>query len=320
METPIFLPEEDKEFAFEEYIRGLNSEYSLVIYRLDTDKKRVYLGKIHTFDLNSEDLHEVVKKRFGGGDFFIQTKIGGRLGKGLNISIETPQAGQAPANDALERKIDALISAIAGTHQKKQETEIEVLEKMKMYKDLFGGGSSNAGLMKEMIQAYKEGLETGKNISNPEPEEKADPWAGILQAVPMILQNMNRPAVIQQYPTPANPQKPAQNQTRQTAGNDEGEEMKIKYLALIQKIKNMAKNHNEPAALENKIYSVSLEIMDFFPELTQYLELVKSDEAIAELIKRYGIQISGAETEICKRIVSSVREMMTDDEPQEAGQ
>lgn len=314
MEKPMILDASgyEKEFEFEEYLRTLGGDVSLVVFRVDDERKRLYKGKLHSVDVG-DDIHELIKKKFGNGEFFIQAKIGNRLGKGMVIFVDKDETvkTQTGNNTALESKIDRLIEAMT---VKNQPSEIEMLEKMKMYKELFGGngGGSNSSLIKEIIQSYKDGLEIGKTISNPEPEtEKKDNsniWGNLLQVLPMLLQNrQSAPAYI---PTEMNP--PAQNYQQPAQQNTEEEEMKLKYMSLIHKIRKTAQVQNSEEK-QKKISTLALEIVDFYEELLIYIDMVKDDNAINGLIQKYGISITEVEKETCKKIVNEVKEILKEE-------
>lgn len=299
MEKPMILDNTDfmKEFEFEEYIKNLSDDYSLVVFRLNAQRRRAYAGTIFSVDVHNDNLYEIIKKEFGGGEFFVQTKTGNRLGKGATLFIENPEEKKPvtpstnPEIEALRKQIETLASAIS--QKPSEDSEIKVLEKMKMYKEILGGGSGMD--VNQVFKMFEKGMELGKSIQNPEPIEKEDNGIlnGLIGAIPSLIQRFsgNRQAAVipGNIPNPL----PAQNENQENeyqSENEEEEMKKLQYIGLYGKIKTIAREKDKDSK-DQLISTLANEIIDYFPELTGYMEYVKDKEALNSIIAMYQGQL-----------------------------
>ena len=294
-----------KEFEFEEYIKNLTDEYSLMIFKLNGQRRREYAGSLFSVDVRNDNIYDIVKEKYGGGEYFIQIKTGNKLGSGTTILIQQPQAVQAiqPQNteiEILKKQIETLAGLMQS--QKSEDSEMKILEKMKTYKELFSSGS---GDVSQIMKMFKEGMELGKSITNPEPpEENNTMLSGFIQAALPIMMgsaNNNRPAMIQQ---------PVQKQEvkSEIKQPQEVDEMQTKYISLILKIKYATNLQGENQ--EQKITTLANDIIDFYDEILPHLKNIKTIDEVKKILSGFGYSATDKESECVIKIITEINAIL----------
>lgn len=323
IEDATISDKEQDELDFEDYIKGLDKSTKVYIFRVDNFNKRWKCGILHSIDLENDDIYELVEKMCGGGQFFIQPRIGRKWGAGRTLYIEENKRKNDNKNhndidDRLKNFEDKILSIVQAGGQTK-DSEMQFLEKLEKYKALFsspGGGFDMQNVMKDMMKQYKEGFEFGKSIKNPEPTE-SDPMTGILSSLmPLFMQKMTQQPIQQPVYIP---QPPIQNQAPDLAGikkteepkiNDEAEEMKVKYLSLIFKLQRIAKLP-EGEEKDSKIGLVIDELFEFYPELIDNFDKIEDIDTAFEMVTNsYGFKLSDAEKKLIKRIYAEISQQI----------
>jgi len=272
--------EDNKEDEINDYFKSLSDEAKIKIFKVDSYGKRQYIGRLHSLDLQNDDIHEVVKSLYGAGTFFVQAFVNGKLSKGSNIFIaESNVKTQENNNFEIHRQIEDLKNQVVmlSSRRGEESDELKMLEKMKIYKELFGGGGGSHNLMKDIAESFREGLELGKMINNPEPVEKDNGLTGLISSfLPLLMQQQQQPQQVKQLiPFPVQQQQ--QKIETQPENKNEGEEM-LQYIGLLSKVRKTA-NCRDEEERQSKIEHIAEEILEFHPD-------------IINIVKNTGIQIS----------------------------
>lgn len=213
-------PKTKHEQKLEEILSGLNTATEnayIALYRQNGSGKES-LTFLHKFPADKfegvEDILEFLAKKHGGGDYRIHVRIGGRLAANNLVSVEAPKnddpelpRGADPAINALLAQMEKQNQMIACLYQQMAEqrkpddtSEEKFLQKMLMYKQLFGGDNRNAGGIGQIHEAIGFLKEIGVPVGGIQ-EEKEEGFSDILKnALPLLTT-----AIQQQSQRPVQP-------------------------------------------------------------------------------------------------------------------
>ena len=292
----------DIEQEFIEYISTIK-DIQLLVFKLDIDKKRQYMGKIYNFNPCEDDLYEIVRNKYGSGEFYIQSKNGNRLGRGITIYIAENKGQETTTNNSLEKKIDTLLELLAQKQIQKEDTEEKFLQKLQLYKNIFETKNNfdSSIFIKEMIKSYREGLETGKTIVNPPEPEKKDILETLLPTLLLSMQPMQQQKIIKSQSDINNKQ--------------QGLDM-YKYIVLFNKVKDLSYENNIEK-FEQKINTLTFDIIDFYPEILQFIKLISTENIdfyVNEIKNRFKITINDNEKIVILRLVDEIKKIEAENE------
>lgn len=247
------------ERKLDEILEGLNtsgeSAYIALYRQPGTGKESlIFLKKFPAdkFD-GMEDILEYLSTHHGTGDFRIQVRVNGRLAANNLVSVEASEAPSPQissgdgATSALLAQIEKQNQMIAGLYQQMASaqrpddaSEEKFLQKMLMYKQLFGAQQSGGvGQIMETVGLLKE---IGVNVGGIA-EEKEEGFGDILKNALPLLQT----AISQPQPQPQNQHQhqPQRNPSERPEMRDNMLKMQIK-MAVDMAVKNAARG-GDPA-------------------------------------------------------------------------
>lgn len=301
-----------EELEFSDYIRGLSGGAQMKVFQIEEKtNRRGYLDTFELNDIKNDDIQEMIKNNYGPGKYFIQCVLNGKFDKGTTIIIASPKMQNGNNNFDIQRQFDDFKSQMKDlliTKKSEEDSEQKFLEKLKLYKEVLGGGGSS-GNVKEMIEIWKEGIETGKMIENPQEKESSGFMSDIMKFLPLVLSGIQRPVYQPEIKAEVNPIEIKKN----IEPKGEEEMIKIKYIGLGLRVR-MISNLPDGEDKDQKCETVAFEIIDFFPELLQYLDLVSTDESIEALLKQNEISVNELEKATAKKILEKVKELIKDGE------
>ena len=243
------------ERKLDEILEGLNtageSAYIALYRQPGTGKESLIFLKKFPADKfeGMEDILEYLSTHHGTGDFRIQVRVNGRLAANNLVSVEasetpSPQISVGDgATSALLAQIEKQNQMIAGLYQQiasarapDDTSEEKFLQKMLMYKQLFGAQQSGGvGQIMETVGLLKE---IGVNVGGIA-EEKEEGFGDILKNALPLLQT----AISQ--PQPQAQPNPRQNPSERPEMRDNMLKMQIK-MAVDMAVKNAARG-GDPA-------------------------------------------------------------------------
>lgn len=243
------------ERKLDEILEGLNtageSAYIALYRQPGTGKESlIFLKKFPAdkFD-GMEDILEYLSTHHGSGDFRIQVRVNGRLAANNLVSVEAvresaPQSTGDSATTALLAQIEKQNQMIAGLYQQMATNrdddagEEKFLQKMLMYKQLFGSSQSGGGGVGQIMETVGLLKEIGVNVGGVA-EEKEEGFGDILKNALPLLQT----AISQPQPQPQT--QPRQNPSERPEMRDNMLKMQIK-MAVDVAVKNASRG-TDPA-------------------------------------------------------------------------
>lgn len=334
VEQPDESYDEQKNAEFEDFFKTLGTSFRLKVFKKNGINPKSFCGTIDDFDATTDDIYEIIKTQFGPGKFYIQGEANGRYVKGAAIQVvientmqQTALPTANPELELLKKQIEDLKTIIANKNQN-EDSELKIIEKMRMYKELFGGGEQKqanpADFFKEMRSAYKEGFETGKIYTNPVEEKETDSTMQLIQSVlPMLMGGLMNKQHVQQMPAPVM-QNPVQNiqpvmtEPKKTEEpkkiNEEDEAVRIAYLSLFGKLKKIAVLPDGSEEKEAKINLIIDEIFEYFPEMIDNFDKVEDiNTAIELLTSNFPIKLNDSEKKLIVRIYNEIGKQLKED-------
>lgn len=291
-EEEVMEPEENTGTAAEENLPPMGSEINSIIQELEEAGGYVILFKkrpdstkwdrIQKFGA-SEFSIDAIPEIFGGGDYKVSVysnegvhqntyalsfdpRVKGRLDaeyeKGFSTSrdssfemrgiLEVMSKQTEQANARFEKLLEILVTKIAGTEQ---DSEEKLLNKLKIYKEVLGGGTDNRELLVDM---FKSGLEIAREAK----EGKND----LMSIGEKLLSSLTE----RMLPAPAEPLKPKEPIPQTVIKKPEDLLVKDQIVQSLPYLVQQAKRNGNPAVYAQMILDNCLD--KEIPELKKILE------------------------------------------------
>lgn len=180
-----------------------------------------YIASFPVDKYSVSELQEFLRQNYGGGDYRIHVRQGGKVRANKLLSIESPKVapvpGVSPIGEAsnilatvLERmeKQNQMILQLVQGNQQPQQSRMDMLNEMLLFKQLFDNGNSGGNAFQQMRDMMGFLSEMGVTI-NGQAQEKDEPgFADLLDKFsPVIAAAMSQPQQTARKPDPMFAQK-----------------------------------------------------------------------------------------------------------------